>query len=161
KDKYGQVSELLHKHRRDDAVKFSYPLIAPVIRLCRCIFGGKALEIAPRCLPIDLIPSFERASRRIYMTATLADDGILVTHFNASAEAASDPIKPRGPGDMGDRMILAPQEINPKITRDEIKALAKEISAKRNVVVIVPSFKAAEFWRDAAVKVLDKTNIAE
>ena len=161
KDKYKDVSELLHKHRKDESVKFSYPLIAPVIPLCQCIFGGKAMEIAPRCLPIDLIPSFERAQRRIYMTATLADDGILVTHFNASAEFASDPIKPRGAGDMGDRMILAPQEINPKITRDEIKQLALQIAAKRNVVVIVPSFKIAEFWRDVAAKVLDKNNIAD
>ena len=160
-NKYTEVTAILHKHRADDDIKFAFPLVSDVIRLCHCVIGGTRLEIAPNYLPIDVIPAFARAQRRIYMTATLADDGILVSHFNAKPEFASDPIKPKGVGDMGDRMILAPQEINPKITRQEIKALAIDISKTKNVVVIVPSSKAADFWKDGAAQILDRTNIGQ
>jgi hypothetical protein len=94
------------------------------------------------------------------MTATLADDGILVSHFNADPVSASDPIRPKGVGDMGDRLILAPQEINPQITTLDVNAIASQIAKARNVVVIVPSFKAAAFWKDVAANTLDKTTIA-
>jgi len=160
-NKYAEVSSLLHKHRHDDDIKFAFPLIADVIRLCHCVIGGKRLEIAPNHLPIDVIPAFARAQRRIYMTATLADDGILVSHFNAKPEFASDPIKPKGVGDMGDRMILAPQEVNPKITRQEIKALVSDVAKTKNVVVIVPSARSADFWNDTAALTLDRTNIGQ
>ena len=47
-------------------------------------------------------------------------------------------------------MILAPQEINTEITTDEIRALAAEMSATKNVVVIVPSGKRADYWSGVA-----------
>jgi hypothetical protein len=64
------------------------------------VFGGTGLEIAPRFLPVDAIPAFTAARRRIYMTATLADDGILVSHFQANADEIADPIRPKGAGNM-------------------------------------------------------------
>jgi len=160
KDNSAKVIQLIHEQRKDDDVKFSWPLLRDILPLCQCIFGGNGLEIAPRFLPIDVIPAFTRAARRIYMTATLADDGILVSHFQANGAEIANPIKPRGAGDIGDRMILAPQEINPEITTDEVKALAAEIAVDRNVVVIVPSGKRAEYWRDAAAQILDRENIS-
>jgi RAD3-like DEAD/DEAH box helicase len=159
KDRQKEVVEVVHQHRGDDRLMFTWPLLRDVLELCQCVIGGRGLEIAPRCLPIDMIPAFVRAKRRIYMTATLADDGILVTHFQADVAAVADPIKPRGAGDIGDRMILAPQEINPDITIDELKQLAVITAATRNVVVIVPSSKRAAYWRDVSAQVLDRENI--
>lgn len=157
KDKQTEVVKILHKYRNDKKLMFQWSLIKEVIGLSQCAFGGGKLEIAPRYLPIDVIPAFSRAKRKIYMTATLADDGILVTHFKVDSKLKL--IKPKGAGGMGDRMILAPQEINPDITEDEIKAFILEISTTKNVVVIVPSEKRADFWKDIAVQTLNKTNI--
>ncbi|UGY28893.1 hypothetical protein HU675_0020150 [Bradyrhizobium septentrionale] len=95
------------------------------------------------------------------MTATLADDGVLVSHFQAAAEQVADPIRPKGGGDIGDRMILAPQEINPDITIDEIKALVADKAKTINVAVIVPSKKRAEFWSDIASQTLTAENIED
>lgn len=95
------------------------------------------------------------------MTATLADDTILVSHFQASAEDVAKPIRPKGGGDIGDRMILAPQEITPSITVEEVRALAAGIASTRNVVVIVPSHQRAEFWKGVAAQILDKNSIAQ
>jgi hypothetical protein len=156
-----EVSSILHKNRFDEGLQFNFPLLSDVLPLCQCVIGGGELEISPRCLPIDVIPSFGKARRRIYMTATLADDGILITHFNAGADAVSDPIRPKGAGDIGDRLILAPQEITPTITKEEVKKLLVDIGRKKNVVVIVPSFRAADFWKDAAQLTLHRGNLAD
>ncbi|WP_341767178.1 helicase C-terminal domain-containing protein [Burkholderia vietnamiensis] len=58
-------------------------------------------------------------------------------------------------------MILAPQEINPEYTFEDIKALVVEIAVDRNVVVIVPSKQRAGSWNDVAAQVLDKDTIRE
>ncbi|WP_108683608.1 DEAD/DEAH box helicase family protein [Methyloceanibacter sp. wino2] len=160
KDRQIDVARILHPHRNEDEFKWAWPLIGSVLPLCQCIFGGKELEIAPRYLPVDTIPAFTGAKRRVYMTATLADDGILVSHFQADATEVSDPVRPKGGGDIGDRMILAPQEINPEIEIDDVKALAVKLAKKKNVAVIVPSGRRAKYWKDVAAQVLDSNNIA-
>lgn len=159
KDRQGKVAEILHPYRYDDDLKWPWPLIRDVLPLCQAAFGGGFVEIAPRFLPIDNIPAFTEANRRIYMTATLADDGILVSHFQADPEDIRHPIRPKSGGDIGDRMILAPQEINPKITIDEIKKLAAKKAKSVNVSVIVPSTERAKYWADVAAQTLTAENI--
>jgi len=158
-DHEDEVLALLHAHRSSKELEWNWPLLSDCIPLCTCVFGGGRLEIAPRFVPIDRIPAFDSAKRRIYMTATLADDTILVNHFKADAAEVAQPIRPKGGGDIGDRMILAPQEINPDYTVEQIKELVSEIAKDLNVVVIVPSKPRAEFWGDVAAQTLDKDSI--
>ncbi len=155
------VMALLHSQRAHKELEWNWPLLSVCIPQCTCVFGGGRLEIAPRFIPIDRIPAFDGAQRRIYMTATLADDTILVSHFKADASEVVKPIRPKGGGDIGDRMILAPQEINPDYTVEEIKSMVQGIAQDRNVVVIVPSKARSEFWKDVAHQVLDKDSINE
>ncbi|MCJ2163564.1 MULTISPECIES: helicase C-terminal domain-containing protein [unclassified Pseudodesulfovibrio] len=155
-----EVVKAIVSHKDDEDIMFRWPLLSEVLELCQCVFSGTKLEITPRCIPIDAIPAFSRAKRRIYMTATLADDGILISHFGADASAILSPITPKGAGDIGDRMILAPQEINPQITDEEVKQLVSNIAQTQNVAVIVPSHTRAGFWQDVSHQILDKTNIA-
>ncbi len=158
-NKIKEAIAILHPHRKDENLQWPWPLIRDVLPLCQVAFGGGHLEIAPRYLPIDNIPSFTDAARHIYMTATLADDGILVSHFQATPDEVLHPIRPKSGGDIGDRMILAPQEINPDITVDEIKKLALRRSEEVNVCVIVPSRARAKYWDDVATQTLDKDSI--
>lgn len=160
-DKSEKVIAILDENRDTQELRFSWPLLKGVIPLCTCVFGANALQIKPRCLPIAQIPAFDRAKRRIYMTATLADDGILITHLDADPTAIADPIKPKGAGEIGDRMIVAPQEVNPEFTDEDVRGLAKAISANHNVVVLVPSFARAKFWEGVATQTLSRDTIAE
>lgn len=153
-DKQDKVLAALHAERRSDALKFNYPLLKDRLPLCNCVFGGGEVEITSRCLPIDRIPSFTSASRRIFMGATFGDDSILVTHFDAKPESVQKPIVPTSSGDIGDRMILVPQELNPKLTDRELKGYFKECSKTVNVVVLVPSYPRADFWADVADAIL-------
>jgi hypothetical protein len=150
KDKQEKAAAILHPHRQDDNLKWPWPLIRDVLPLCQVAFGGGCMEIAPGYIPVDNIPAFTEAERRIYMTATLADDGILVSHFQADPDDVRDPIRPKGGGDIGDRMILAPLEINPKITVEEIKELvAMRFLSHQNIHLLLSSMRSGRPSRKA------------
>jgi hypothetical protein len=97
----------------------------------------------------------------VYLTATLADDGVLVSDFGADAEQVADPITPANAGDIGDRLILIPQQTHPKASTDELRALILQLAKEQNVAVIVPSKPRAAEWAGDATMVLDKTNLSD
>ena len=159
--KISEATQILHDARLSDALLFSWPLVKRDLLLARCVFGGGAVEVAPRCLPIDAIPSFEQAGRRVFMTATLADDGVLVTHFNVDPEAVRRTVTPSTSSDVGDRLILLPQALNPALTDDDVRGLAENLSGTYNVVVIVPSGYRAQYWAGVADQTLTAGNLRE
>lgn len=160
-DKNDQVAAALHAGRADDQLKFTWPLLKEVLRLCQSVVGSGAIEITSRCLPIAAVPSFTHASRRIFMTATLADDSVLVSNFDAAATAAESPITPSNANDVGERLILVPQELNPAISDDELADYVKTVATDHNAVVIVPSGQRATFWEDRADLVLTAANLSD
>lgn len=93
------------------------------------------------------------------MTATLADDSVLVSHFDCAEAAVEKVITPSFANDIGDRMILIPQELNPDLTDEELKSSVATLSRELNVVVIVPSAYRAGFWADVAKLVLTADNL--
>lgn len=156
-----EILNVLHAHKTSDSLIYNFPLLSEVLQECRCIIGGQQLEIEPPFPVVDLIKSFVRAKRKIYMTATLSDDSVINTHFSANIKNISKSIVPFSSQSMGERMILIPQELNADITPQEIKGLVLEISKKENVVVIVPSKTAAKEWEDQADQILFKEQIVE
>lgn len=144
-----QILKALHKHRGEADLQFIYPLISELLRQCRCVIGGQHLEIESYFPATDLIQSFRRAQRRIYMTATLADDSVIVTHFGADPGSLDQPIVPLSSQSMGERMILMPQELNADLTTVDVRGLLAELAQQVNVVIIVPSEPAAKDWEEA------------
>ncbi len=161
-DKKARVMEILHPHRFHDDFKFAWPLIAEVLHLCTATATAKAVEIRPSCPPIDRIPSFVRARRRVYLTATLSDDSALVTDLDADPSLVVRPVTPGSAADLGDRMILAPVALNPQLDPEAVRQLARQFAdgdrdgdgvpedVPVNVVVLVPSEKAAKAWETYA-----------
>lgn len=160
-DRQERVLEILHPRRGDEALKFVWPLVKGCLQICNVAVSSAAFEIQPPCPPIHQIPSFANARRRIYLTATLTDDGVLVTHFGADPASIRTPITPKTADDLGDRMIFAPLETFPGTLDDTVRAYLKEQSLRHNVVVIVPSWRMAEQWNDFADAVYYKDNIRE
>ncbi len=158
-DKVKETGEILIKYRESEGIAFAWPLLKESLKLCRCVISAKEIEISPHCIPIGMIPSIIKASRKIFMTATLADDGILSTHFGITEESISHAVIPDSAGDVGDRIILLPQVINPELSDNHIKSLCKSAAKQFNVVVIVPSGYRAEFWKDEADLIINKKNI--
>lgn len=158
-DRRKQVTDILHAARNDDELKFGWPLIAECLDFCSAAVSADEIVVRPPCPPIDRIPSFDRARRRMYLTATLSDDSVLVTHFGASAESARKPITPKTADDLGDRMILVPSDFLPSLSDEDLRKLLKEESKQRNVVVIVPSEAKARAWAPYADALYNAANI--
>ena len=157
--KAAEVSRILHGCRDDDDLRFTLPFVLDMLPVCQAVFTAEAMEIKPPLPPVGLIQSFASARRRIYLTATLADDSVLVTHFDAAPGAAEHPIVPASAADLGDRMILAPQEINPALQDADIRQAIRGLADEVNVVVLVPSGRRAREWEDLADVVTAKDGI--
>jgi len=158
-DRVRRLLDPLGRDRNEKWIYFSWPLVSPVLDLCLATVTNQGIEIAPPCAPIELIPSFGSATRRVYLTATLSDDGVLVTDLAATAADVMTPVTPERAADLGDRMILAPLALNPTFGEDVIRELVRDFSrgkwaldapedpARRiNVTVLVPSDKRAAAW---------------
>ncbi|MFV1463175.1 MULTISPECIES: DEAD/DEAH box helicase family protein [unclassified Phaeobacter] len=157
---HSDILKILQRHRNDDDLCFTYPLLKELLPLCRCVIGGQNLEIEPPFPAIDVFSSFRRAKRRIYMTATLSDDSVLATHFGADSEKLGEPLVPTSSQSMGERMILMPQELNSDLTPEDIKGMLSSFSKQHNVVVIVPSVHASSSWEDVADQILVGDGVA-
>ncbi|MCZ0914939.1 DEAD/DEAH box helicase family protein [Gordonia amicalis] len=146
----------------DQALYWSWPAVQGVLAVSRIVVTSKAITITPPCPPVGHVTSFATAKRRVYLSATLSDDSVLVTEFGADPASVADPILPTTSGDIGERMILAPQEISPELSVAEIRDSIKGLSTAHNTVVIVPSKAAAQEWDARADLVATSTEeIAE
>ncbi len=112
-------------------------------------------------MPIETVPSFAKAKRRFFLSATLIDDSILLKDFGVSRDAASNTIRPSIVGDIGERMILAPSLIDMSLDA-KVPEIGKSIADKGyNVVVLVPSFKAAERWTKAGATLASPDEVGQ
>lgn len=157
-NKHDEVLKILRPHRTERAFEFVWPLLAEVLHLCTATATATAIEVRPSCPPIDRITSFVRARRRVYLTATLADDSALVTDFGADPDLVAQPVTPGSAADLGERMILAPVALNPDLDDEAVRVLARQFADGDqdgdgiaetdpvNVVVLVPSERAAAAW---------------
>jgi predicted nucleic-acid-binding Zn-ribbon protein len=143
------VYEIISQNIDDgDSLSFSLPLLKEYFQFCDCVISSTRIEISIKSIPISNITSFAQAERRIFMTATLADDSVLSSELGLYPEDVSNIISPDKANDIGDRLIIMPQVRNLKITDAEIKAKIHDYAQDNNVVVLVPSKKKAEFWSD-------------
>lgn len=149
----GAVLGVLHPHRAAPVLEWTWPLIGDHLEICEATVTSAGIEIAPPLPPIQKFPSFVDARRRVYLTATLANDSVLVTHFDADAQSVATPVVPDSAADLGDRLILVPQELLPGLSDDEIHEAVAALAVTDNVVVLVPSRARAEQWRDVANEV--------
>ncbi|MCL6423654.1 DEAD/DEAH box helicase family protein [Brachybacterium sp. JHP9] len=158
-DRVRALLDPLGRDQEEKWIYFSWPLTSPVLDLCTATVTSDAIEIAPPCAPIELIPSFRNATRRVYLTATLSDDGVLVTDLAADPADVLTPVTPDRAADLGDRLILAPLALNPSLGEDAVREMVKEFSRGQwvagggenesqriNVIVLVPSDKRATEW---------------
>lgn len=134
------------KAKESDQLYWSWPAVKDVLEYCRVVFTGKQVTITPLCSPVGHITNFNSASQRIYLTATLADDSVLVTDFGADPTSVAKPITPQTAGDIGERMILAPMELSPQLAVEGVRAGIAALAEKHNVVVIAPSKRIADLW---------------
>lgn len=161
REKLERVRAQLHEHRDTEPLRYAWPAVAEVLHLCRAVFTGNAVTITPFCPPIRHVTGFTEARHRVYLTATLADDSVLVSDLGAEPDSVRSPITPVTSGDIGERMILAPQELNPNLILHDIRAAIAELATLHNVVVLVPSERAADEWTDLSERVVYADGVSQ
>lgn len=142
-------------------ILFSLPLLSRSFSMCNCVITSRSIEITPKGTSISLISSFEKAQRRIFMSATLSDDSVFVSAIGLKPDDITDIISPEKANDIGNRLMLFPKHLNNKITDDEVRKKVFEISKEYNVIVIVPSYNRGLFWDDTGKKIIDKESISD
>jgi replicative superfamily II helicase len=138
---------------RVDAIDpFIWPFLRDNLGVCHCLFSKAGVSITPLFPPVDLLPTFDDARRRIYMSATIADDSEIVRTFGAAQDAVGKPITSTSLAGVGERMILVPGLMkfdDPVVPM--VKWLATEIAkSKQGVAILTPSGAAAKQWSDIA-----------
>ncbi|MBR7621427.1 DEAD/DEAH box helicase [Phenylobacterium sp. 20VBR1] len=137
----------------EDIDPFVWPFLRDNLAVCHCLFSRKSVTITPIFPTVDLLPTFDDCSRRIYMSATIADDSEIVRTFGASAEAVSKPITSASLAGVGERMILIPELMKLEGTpiTPMVKNIAKKLAEnKRGAAILTPSGHAADQWTDIA-----------
>lgn len=145
-DNIDQVHRFISKNAHtDDSIKFQWNLIKNYLELCDMFVSVNSIEISPKCLPINMIPSYDRAERRIFMSATLNDDSSLITDFNIGKKAIINPLQADSFADTGDKLILAPYNVDKSLNTEKI-AETLDTSKGINTVVLVSSLNRASYW---------------
>lgn len=135
---------------------FAWPFIANHLAISLVTFTSREIDIRLPCSDIAALPSFDLAERKVYLTATMQNEGALVADFGADPESVSKPITPESAADIGDRLILAPRIYDQSCTDAAVREYAKQVSLgadgrrAENVVVLVPSRFAAQQWHGLA-----------
>ncbi|MDR5832501.1 helicase C-terminal domain-containing protein [Caballeronia sp. LP006] len=141
-----QVVEAFSSFASTDAFALVWPYLRDRLPLCRCILSNHGAEIVPEVPPVDLVRPYDKAAHRLFMSATLADDSVLVREIGVDAKAAQLPIMPPSDRGLGERMVLAPSLVDPSLDRAYVMKLCADLSKSYNVVVLTSSDRLAKDW---------------
>ncbi|MGG5787946.1 DEAD/DEAH box helicase family protein [Bacillus pretiosus] len=146
-DRITEVTNLLSKYSSEiEEMKFKWPLVRDYLEYYHVFISGKFLEITPKCLPIQKLPSYHRARRRVFMSATLNDDSALIKDFQVNKKAILKPLESNTFSDIGEKMVLIPHNIDTSLKAENLAAALGKLTGF-NIVSIVASNKRAEMWK--------------
>lgn len=121
----------LEKH-----LTFNWPLIKDNLKYCQVIASRTSITISALYPLLDMIPSFKRARRRVYMSATITDYGDLVRAYDLRNLTLDKIIAPKTSAGVGRRMILSipPEALQDEKFKDTIKS---ELNLGHGVVRLI------------------------
>lgn len=147
--------DAVREQLRGDAEKYAmvWPLLRDNLHLCHALISRHAFTITAILPLTKALPTFDDAPRRIYMSATIADDSEIVRTFDADPQLVAKALSSRSLAGISERMILIPDLMPFKFdVRAAINILLDWTTSKRKfgAVVLVPSNASAERWKDVA-----------
>lgn len=142
--------------KKDEDLQFVWPYLQDLLRWCRCVVSGRGLEIVPDILPVHKSQAYYSAQHRLFMSATLADDSVLVREIGCAVESARKPVVPKNDKGLGERMVLAPSLVSEALNRKWVMKVCSHLAEKLkfNVVVLSPSEAKARDWEEVGAKVI-------
>ncbi len=153
REQLGTVREQLRSDA-DNKYALVWPLLRDHLHLCHALISRGAFTLTPILPLVHAFPTFFDAKRRIYMSATIADDSDLVRTFDADQKLVQNSITSRSLAGVSERMILMPDLMPFQFDiRDAVEKLVKWVSEKNNLgaIILVPSDEAAVQWEKVAI----------
>ena len=129
-----------------------WPFLRDNLHLCHALISHGGFTITSALPLVNALPTFFEAPRRIYMSATIADDSELIRTFDVAPAAVERALTSRALAGISERMILIPELMPfgldwPATAR---RILAKVVRGNLGAVILVPSKKLADKWTDVA-----------
>lgn len=149
---------------RSDSEKYGlvWPLLRDNLHLCHALISKKNFSITPILPMVNMFPAFSEAPRRIYMSATIADDREIIRTFDADPNSIKTPLKSPSLAGISERMILIPELMQFDFEiQNAVKKLVIWTSNKKDYgsVILVPSSPAAQQWSDVAMVANDSKEV--
>ena len=143
----GRISELAGTD-----FPFVWPLVRDYFEHCHALISKDQFVVSPLYPIMEFFPSFAECPRRIYMSATVADDSSIVRTFDADPTSVANPISPKSLAGVGERMILIPEltRLDKSIVVELAKDLAAHVASSKGVVILTSSAASAQRWSDIA-----------
>lgn len=153
-DKLDVVGQAIQSYGPERVDQFSWQHVRDEFQVCHALVSRDAFSIVPIVPPVGRATAFSGAKRRLFMSATIADDSEVIRTFGARAKDVSAPLIAASLAGVGERMILVPA-LMPLPTAvksiDLTPALVDDVRSKgKNVAILTPSFKAGEIWNTVA-----------
>lgn len=155
KEKSLAVRDYLQARAEDNDYPLRWGFLRDNFDYCHCLVSSTSFALTPMFPTVDAIPTFAECSRRVYMSATINDDSMIVRTFNANPSSVAKPITSNSLAGVSERMILAPDLMDFEIpdSEDFVKETAKWMSSenKRGTVVLSSSIARANRWSDVGL----------
>jgi len=131
---------------------YAWPLLRDNLHLCHALISSDAFTVTSVLPLVSSFPTFADAQRRIYMSATIADDSEIVRTFDAEPRHVNEALASRSLAGVSERMILIPNLMKFDFNASKVtKGLLKQVAGQDlGAVVLVPSNFAAKAWEDVA-----------
>ena len=147
--------DVVREQLRTDAKNFPFvwPLLRDNLHMCHALVSSSTFTITPVLPLVSVFPTFAEAPRRIYMSATIADDSEIVRTFDANPALVDNALVSRSLAGVSERMILIPDLMPFNFdVREAINKLLTWTTEKEKygAIVLVPSNSAAKGWADVA-----------
>lgn len=152
---WNEQLDAVREQLRSDASTHAlvWPLLRDNLHLCHGLISKHSFTITPVLPLVDMFPTFSEAPRRIYMSATIADDSEIIRTFDADPQLVKDALVSRSLAGISERMILIPDLMPFTFNAREAAEKALEWATTKQdcgAIVLVPSDAAAESWSAAA-----------
>lgn len=149
-DKQDEVGQAIQEYGPEKVDVWAWPHLRDDFHACHALISKSGFSILPIVPLVDRSSAFTNAKRRVYMSATIADDSEVVRTFGAPAKRVAEPIVAASLAGVGERMILAPSLMQlPAMVKEKqlIENLISEAKKEnRNSVILTTSFERAKDW---------------
>ncbi|WP_404466861.1 DEAD/DEAH box helicase family protein [Planococcus rifietoensis] len=146
--------DAVREQLKSDSNKFGlvWPLLRDQLHLCHALISKDSFTITPILPLVNTFPTFFEAPRKIYMSATIADDSEIIRTFDAHPESVNRALQSRSLAGISERMILIPELMNFDFKKEQSERIIEWATTKKDVgaVILVPSDKAAIEWSGVA-----------